>query len=501
MTDEKRDIARLKSGGWYDPNCFATQTPNMPPGTAEETFYELLAAAPPTAPDTENLYALILANARKGQEAALNAWRDILTELRQVKEVEVVRDLESGLIVSCTVFGAGMKAAREIARRYVKQLIKTAQNFPINTSEEAVSLGAALSDGKTGKHWKTDTQALTRTHQNPGLYHSVEFRLTAEDKAAGLSVDDLEDRTDTLDADGIFALYYVSRLLTPAAPLPPGAYAGVWVDLDDVASKIWPAPRSAEERKRNRARVYNYLLAGARAYVDGDRSIPYFDKRTGKKIKTVIQTPRWSFMGRQSAQIETPTLRTPAEPPLRLELVASLEWTAISMDPSTAQYLPLGERLGAIPGNKPSGAWARVVGLALAYFWRSHLREALDGTLRPTRRELLTKFTPTTADPIDVLYGTDPFRALKYWKGALDILSDSERGLLAKEGEPSRKPAEVRDALPRYEWQNEWLDDRVDLRPGPAMRPFIEELAKSLPPLRPKVLSPKKRGRPRKRPV
>jgi hypothetical protein len=171
------------------------------------------------------------------------------------------------------------------------------------------------------------------------------------------------------------------------------------------------------------------------------------------------------------------------------------------MGPSTAQYLPFGERLGAIPGNKPSGAWARVIGLSLLNFWRKHPRETLAGTLKPTRRELLTEYPPTTADPIDVLYGTNPLRALKYWKGALDILSDSERGLLAKEGEPSRKPADILDKLPRYQWKNEWLNERVDLRPGPDILPYIEALAKSLPPLRPKVLAPKKGGRPRKRPV
>jgi hypothetical protein len=471
----------------------------MPPGTAEETFFELLAAAPPTAPDTVNPYALILENARKGQEAALNAWRDILTELRQVKEVEVVRDLESGLIVSCTVFGAGAKAAGEIARRYVKGLTRTSRRFPVYTSQELVAPFCAWADGKTGQYWTTDPQSHTRIYRNPALHHEIHLYPTPQEIAAGLREKALEEITSKLDADGIFVVLYVARLLTPPAPLPPWAYPGVWVDLDDVASKVWPAPRSTEERKRNRARVYDYLIVGARAHIIGKRSTDYVDKRTGKTINTEIDTPLWSFMGRERPQSETPSLWPPTEPPLRQELIASHVCTALSMDPSTAQYLPLGERLGAIPGNKPSGAWARVVGLALAYFWRSHLREALDGTLRPTRRELLTKYTPTTAVPLDVLYGDHPFRALEYWQDALGILC--ERKFLAAEGEPSRKPADIREKLPRYEWQDEWLDERVDLRPGPDMRPFIEALAKSLPPLRPKVLAPKKRGRPRKRPV
>jgi hypothetical protein len=97
----------------------------MIPEGAEETFFELLAAAPPTAPDTVNPYALILENALRGQKAAAKAWRDILTELRQVNSVDVERERESGLIVKCTAFGAGVKTA-EIARRYVEGLKRPA---------------------------------------------------------------------------------------------------------------------------------------------------------------------------------------------------------------------------------------------------------------------------------------------------------------------------------------------------------------------------------------
>ena len=45
--------------------------------------------------------------------------------------------------------------------------------------------------------------------------------------------------------------------------------------------------------------------------------------------------------------------------------------------PDTAQFLPLGEVLGAIPGGKPAGAWARVIGLALSNFWRRQPRETI----------------------------------------------------------------------------------------------------------------------------
>jgi hypothetical protein len=370
-----------------------------------------------------------------------------------------------------------------------------APDFYVQTSQEWDAVECAASDGKTSRNWTTDTQALTRTHQADGSPYSVGLRLTEQEYAAGWRPDALERLTAALDADCILGLLYVSRLLAPPAPLPPRAYAGGWIDLDDVAAHVLPKPQSRKEREYNRRRVYEWLLFGARTRIVGKRSTPYFDKRTGNEIPTEIDTPLWSFMGRERPQ-DAP-LEAPSDVPLRQEIVCSTEWTRITTSANTCQYLPLGERLGAIPGNKPSGAWARVVGLALAHVWRRNPPKALDGTLTPTRRELLTHFTPKVDPPLDVLKGDHPFRALKYWQDALGFLC--ERKFLAAEGEPSRKPAEVRATLPRYEWQNEWLDERVDLRPGPDMRPALEELAKSRPPESPKAIGPKtKRGGPHK---
>jgi len=372
-----------------------------------------------------------------------------------------------------------------------------APDYVIQTSQEWDAVERATSAGHTREQWESNPQALARVHHSPDLSFHVRLELTEQEKADGIGIDALERLTDKLNADGVFALLYVSRVLAPPAPLPPNAYAGGWIDLDDVASKIWPAPRSSKERLNRREAVYEVLRFGARARVIGKRRGTYHDKDTGEEIPTEIDGPMWQFMDRERPIGVDPSLFPSWDVPLRLELVCSKDWTHITTSAATAQYLPLGEVLGAIPPDKPSGAWARVLGLALANFWRRNPRQALDGSLRPTRRELLTHYAPKIADPLQVLRGSDPQRALMYWRGALAILCD--QGFLAKEGEGALSLADMKAARPRYEWQDPWLDEHVDLRPGPDMRPAVQASADALPLYKPRALAPKRKpGRPRK---
>jgi hypothetical protein len=181
-----------------------------------------------------------------------------------------------------------------------------------------------------------------------------------------------------------------------------------------------------------------------------------------------------------------PGAETPV-PPRRVEIVVSPTWTHLTSHGSLAQYLPFGEVLGSIPGSKPSGAWARVIGLALAGFWRRHPREALDGSLLPTRRELLTRYTPLNAPPGAVLDGNDPRRAVEYWRGALALLV--EKGLVTKRGEADRSAEQMCHGLPRYAWQDPWLVEHVDLVPGPLLHEAIESIAARLRPRTRSVVS------------
>jgi hypothetical protein len=383
---------------------------------------------------------------------------------------------------------------------------EASEDYMIQTSQEVDALMRAACDGRTGQHWETDEEASTRSHAVPGAPHHVQLALSDGERAAGVPLQVLEDLTFAQDPDFNFALLYISRLLAPPAPLAPRQFASDWVDLDDVMSKIGWDPRSTKERAEMRGRVWRYVLFGARASIVGQRSGHYVDKRTGEQIETVIEAPAWSVMDKERAA--NPALHPHiGEAPLRVVLTASRSWTRLTTLPETAQYLPMGELLGAIPGNKPSGAWARILGLALANFWRRQPRAGLTGSLKPTRRELLERYIPKTAPPNEVLQSVNPRRAIEYWHGALQILI--ENGFLAPEGEGALSLGEMRAAMVGYRWQTKWLDARVDLRPGPKMQPAVATCAGALPVAKPRELGPSsndkkgnaKRKRPRKKPA
>lgn len=78
-------------------------------------------------------------------------------------------------------------------------------------------------------------------------------------------------------------------------------------------------------------------------------------------------------MKRETAALGSPkpdqlTLFPALEVPLRVEIIVNRDWTRLCWLPGLAQYLPIGELLGAIPLDQPSGAWARVLDLSLASF-------------------------------------------------------------------------------------------------------------------------------------
>jgi len=369
-----------------------------------------------------------------------------------------------------------------------------ADDFYLQTSQEVDAIMRAASDGKTGTYWRTDEQALVRAHEIPGARHRVLLELSSSEIAAGARGEILENLTFAQDPDFNFALLYVSRLLAPPAPLPPSARASQWIDLDDVMEKIGWDPRSSVARASMREKLWRYILFGTRARIIGERSGRYVERKSGQAIETAISAAPWAILEEEKA-VEPSLFPHLGAAPLRVELVASRAWTRLTSLPETAQYLPMGELLGAIPGAKPSGAWARVIGLALASFWRRHSHDAVSGGLMPTRAELLDRYKPATAPVTEVLQSPNPRRAVEYWAGALQILVSA--GFLAKEGEAALTLQQMRMKMPRKEWQGEWLSGRADLRPGLNMRDPIRHIAASLPTPRPVNLK-RKRGRPRK---
>lgn len=365
------------------------------------------------------------------------------------------------------------KLLQEIARTDGEAGPLTADAYPVHTSQEWTALEQAAADGKTQTAYREVNGQLV--HQRQGSPFFV--RMTPRDEEP---LDALVTLTQSADANSAIGLLYVSELLAPAQPLARGAYAGGRVNIDDVIAKIGLDPRSTKERRQMREWAYKAVVEfGARAEVVGRRAGRTYKDHDGKEIDTYIAVTPWAMMNPER----------PVQPglfgdvPVSVELVASREWTALTTAPATRQFLPCGEVLGSIPPRQAAGAWARVVGLAFMNFKRRHPT----GRLQPTRRQMLTEFTPAKSPPIEILEGNDPGRAVRYWRDALRILV--ERGILADAGEAAQP-----DAPAGYGWQEAWLNAKVDLQPGALLLDPVKDRAlaraeKALP----------KRRRPRKR--
>lgn len=340
------------------------------------------------------------------------------------------------------------------------------------------ALERAAADGKHGRNYQITEQTNALSHIVPGASHYVQLELTAQESIAGATSAALEALAHEQDSDAALAFLYIARLLAPPAPLPLREFPSGKVDFDDVLAKIGWVPRSTAERREMHKRILQFILFGERAQVVGSRRGKYRDKHTGEIIDTVIRSALWRIHTTETP--EQKNLFAEPETPLAVELVMSREWAQLLAQPSTAQYLPMGELLGAIPGNKSSGAWARVVGLALASFWRRQPRAALDGSIQPKRRELLERYPPKTGAVSELLASDKPHRAMSYWCGALKILS--EKGFIECLGEAEITLAQMKRNYPRKGWADVWIDETVYLVPGPLIRPAIEVRGNALPP-------------------
>lgn len=357
--------------------------------------------------------------------------------------------------------------------------------YPVHTGPEANAMLCAVSDGKSGRFWQTVIGAESRVHQVPGAAHRVQIVLSDGERELGVPVEALESATLQCDADDDFILLYISRLLTPVQPLAPNTAAMAVVGLDDVIKAVGWYPQNTVQRGEMRQRVWQFIKFVARAHIIGQRTYKHRDTMTGEEKDTYVDSPPW-MLGGQRREAEQASLFDDDPAPLSVEIAATPMWTELTTKPDMAQFLPLGEVLGAIPGGKPAGAWARVIGLALSNFWRRKPREVMSNTIYPVRRELLERYTPTTGPIDEILKSKNPQRAIEYWAGALRILVDC--GFVDDSGEAALSYEQQRDALGRQEWKESWLNGAANLRPGPAIVTAVSERATALPPIRPREL-------------
>jgi hypothetical protein len=372
----------------------------------------------------------------------------------------------------------------------LKARARRSSEYPIRTSQEIDVLHRAQCAGATFTGYLKNEQAGAIFYEVEGLSHRLQFQLNE-----GNSLAYLEKLIRAQDADAAQAASYILGVLAPAHPLPSPALASGWIDFDDVIKKIGWEPRSTKERRAMHTRIWEFVQFGALAHLVGDRTTKYYAE--GTEIETELHCSIWQVHDK-----EIPKQRAknaPIEAPVGVKIGVSSQLAELITSKHTAQYLEGAEILGAIPGGKPSGAWARSVGMGLASFWRRNPRESISGTLQPTRRELLNHYAAKVAPYEEILKSDKPGRAIEYWHAALQILADDE--YIGRAGEVTISTKAMRADLPRQNWKDIWLDQAANIEPGETMKPRINGRAEALPPLKPRDLSkPRAKRRTKKQP-
>jgi hypothetical protein len=409
--------------------------------------------------------------------------------LQQKTRIEGLRERERFPAAFQSWATQGESQPKPLARQ-----IESAIEFSFHTSQEMDALSLAQCDGKTFARYLMNEQAGAIIHQRAGSFHQIRMELTEDERAAGLALDYLESLARAQDADAVLATAYILGVLAPPSPLPARALASGWIDFDDVLNKIGWTPRNTKDRRELHAKIWSFVKFGERAQIIGKRTGAAYKDAEGNPIDTTIHGAAWRVMKTETP--DPPTLYEALETPVQAQIAVSQELTALISNPKTAQYFQCGGRLGAIPGGKPAGAWARVIGLALMSFWRRKPREFAAGSLQPTRRELLSHFAAKIAPYDEILASDNPRRAIDYWHSALQILADE--GFIERTGEAAITPKEMRDGLPRKNWQAGWLDQSINIEVGAKTKPAFEIVLNALPALKARDL--KKKPRAKKKP-
>ena len=349
--------------------------------------------------------------------------------------------------------------------------------YPYNTAEEATCFSAAIANGKSGAGWTDDEQAGQRIHAGIRRGKSLTHRtilIASED----CGLEELRTMTEKLTVTNVYMLNYILHILGHSDT------GDGWVDLNDVAKQAGLNRQLAKDREEDRRNVMNLIRFVEKAEIKGERSIPYTDTKTKKKIDTYIHSSVWRVTDTQRpTQLLLPGDAAWRETPVAVHIALSARSKALLQDTRLRQELQFAERIGQLPGKKASVAYARAMALVLMPHFRMRKTHLL------TRRELLTPNPPEVSPPGEVLASEHPARLVEYWNGALKILRG--KGLILPEGEADMHK-NLREGLPKQGGYDTWLDTPVDIRPGKDLSSSIA----SIPNKHPEKKPPAKRVKP-----
>lgn len=347
------------------------------------------------------------------------------------------------------------------------------ENIPQYTFHEARTMAIAIADARSGRRWEQIEGEIAIRHVIPGEPLQTKFAAGPLSGWWGspLTHEGLLEELRKMEFSGVL-LYHVGLHMVLQAP-------HVTVNLDDLIREIGWEPRSKLQRAEMRRRIWIWLTYFDGMKVIGRRPGRYKDPNTGRELNLTSV----------DAMLRITGTRLPSQGTLDgNEIPIEVTFTA---GPWLDQYR--GNRqvlsdfgnirnIAAIPAGKPSGAWAQSIGLALYQRWREratradvgHVGEDNHPTIRVqhfTRRDLLGLFR---CDPFveDVLASKNPSRARQYWNDAIQELKHNRVVGYYREVEPLLNE--------RQGWQENWLDQPLDIRPAPSETQAIAEIAHSV---------------------
>lgn len=354
---------------------------------------------------------------------------------------------------------------------------------------EARRVCESLSDGRDGRHWAPLEGVIALLHCAPKATHSVRFepstRLLKWWGTQGAQIEALRAELAQLDLDDMILF----RVILSAILHNPKAHFSA--SLDDIITLIGrdtDARRSTQEREKWRAKVWRSIVIFDSLAVVGTRGGMWKEpgaKGTKRGLMDAealySNSPLLLIAG--TRETEQGTFDGSA-PPKRVSLFPG-DWLMPfhgnrEVLSEFGDVLPLAQ----IPRGKPSGAWAACAGLMLCQLWREQATRATVERnsrgkeskvevlkFRPfTRRELLAGTFRSDYDVNAIL--DDPKngrRALAYWKAAIGELK--KRNVVGHYAELAIEPGS--------DWREEWLDQRLDIRPADEMMADALEIHKT----------------------
>ncbi len=245
----------------------------------------------------------------------------------------------------------------------------------------------------------------------------------------------------------------------------------VTVELASLVRELGWEPQTAVQGREQRRRIWLWLHVLAAMPVIGRRD-GRWTAPGGKVIQTDSTSVFLTISARHDPSRARQTSFDPTDPPWAVSLAAGPWLDQWRGNASMLSYFGDLRALARIPSGKPSGAWARSVGLALHQLWRDRAARTQIARVgaektptvrlprRFTRPELLDLFPVAPPHPTweEVLRGDHPRRAWDYWDEAIRLLKRAVVGHYAET--PARSPAG-----PRRDRSGEFKQQQLDVRP------------------------------------